>query len=283
MVLDTQRMNPFSTHYDVNGSSTFDIDIKTAGITGHVTDAGSGDPVNGARIQLKSKDSGFGGMISTRAATTDSSGNFTIDSVSPGTYTVTADKDNYGNDVRDVVVTESGAQPLQLTIAKADGVTLTVTDARDGQPLNPAVTVFDSAGRNVYQSIFRGMSGGSSSTALPLSPGRYTATVAAMNYAPRTVTFTSPSSQTVQLTPGGTIVVTAKNADNTRRARLIDANGAIYARPFAPDATYAIPGTNNTIANIAPGTYQLQVMVNGAVVNTVTVAVAEGGVAPAAI
>ncbi|HEX3110266.1 MAG TPA: carboxypeptidase regulatory-like domain-containing protein, partial [Thermoanaerobaculia bacterium] len=245
MVLDTQRMNPFSEHYDVNGSATFDIDIKTTGITGHVTDAGSGDPVANARIQVKSKDSGVGGMISTRGASTDSAGNFTIDSVSPGTYTITADKDGYGNDVRDVAVTESGAQPVQLSIAKADGVTLTVVDARDNQPLNPAITVFDAAGRNVYQSIFRGMSGGSSSTPLPLAPGQYTATVAAMNYAPRTVTFTSPSSQTVQLTPGGTIVVTAKNTDNTRRARLIDANGAVYARPFSPDATYAIPGTNN--------------------------------------
>jgi protocatechuate 3,4-dioxygenase beta subunit len=283
MVLDTQRMNPFSTHYEVNGSSTFDIDIKTAGITGHVTDAGSGDPVANARIQMKSKDNGIGGMIATRGATTDSSGNFTIDSVSPGTYTLTADKDGYGNDVRDVAVTDSGAQPVQLTIARADGVTLTVVDARDGQPLNPAINVFDSAGRNVYQSIFRGLSGSSSSTPIPLSPGQYTATVAAMNYAPRTVSFTSPSSQTVQLTPGGTIVVTAKNTDNTRRARLIDANGAVYARPFSADATYPIPGTNNTIPNIAPGTYQLQVLVNGAIVNTVTVTVAEGVIAPAAI
>jgi protocatechuate 3,4-dioxygenase beta subunit len=283
MVLDTQRMNPFSTHYDVNGSSTFDIDIKTSGVTGHVTDAGSGDPVANARIQMKSKDSGIGGMISTRAATTDSSGNFTIDSVSPGTYTLTADKDGYGNDVRDVAVTDGGAQPVQLTIARADGVTLTVVDARDAQPLNPAINVFNAAGQNVYQSIFRGFSGGSASTTIPLSPGQYTATVAAMGYAPKTVSFTSPSSQTVQLTPGGTIVVTAKNTDNTRRARLIDANGAVYARPFSPDATYPIPGTNNTIQNIAPGSYQLQVLVNGAVVNTVNVTVAEGIAVPAPI
>ncbi|HEX7190558.1 MAG TPA: carboxypeptidase-like regulatory domain-containing protein [Thermoanaerobaculia bacterium] len=283
MVMDTQRMNPYSIHYDVHGSATFDIDIKTATLTGHVTDAGSGDPVDKARIQMKSKETGFGGMISTRGATTDSSGNFTIDSVTPGTYTITADKDGYGNDVRDVAMTESGAAPVQLTIAPANGVTLTVVDARDGQPLNPAINVFDSAGRNVYQSIFRGMPTGSSSTSIPLSPGQYTATVAAMNYAPRSVSFTSPSSQTVQLTPGGSIIVTAKNTDNTRRARLIDANGAVYARPFSPDATYPIPGTNNTISNIAPGTYRMQVLVNGAIVNTVTVTVAEGVPAPASI
>jgi protocatechuate 3,4-dioxygenase beta subunit len=283
MVLDTQRMNPFSTHYEVNGSSTFDIDIKTAGVTGHVTDAGSGDPVANARIQLKSKENGIGGMISTRGASTDNSGNFTIDSVSPGTYTITADKDGYGNDIRDLAVTDGGVQPVQLTLARADGVTLTVVDARDGQPLNPAVNVFDASGRNVYQSIFRGFSGGSTTTQIPLSPGQYTATVAAMNYAPVTISFTAPSSRTVQLTPGGTIVVTAKNTDNTRRARLLDANGAVYARPFSPDATYAIPGTNNILSNIAPGTYQLQVLMNGAVVNTVTVTVAEGITVPAAI
>jgi len=232
---------------------------------------------------MKSKDTGVSGMIATRGATTDSSGNFTLDSVSPGTYTVTADATGYGNDVHEVTVTESGAPPVQMTIARNDGVTLQVVDGRDGQPLNPAINVFDSSGRNVYQSLFRGPAAGSPSTQIPLSPGQYTASVAAMGYAPKTIRFTSPSTQMVQLTPGGTIVVTAKNPDNTRRARLIDANGAVYARPFSPGATYPIPGSNNTISNIAPGTYQLQVLVNGAVVNTVTVTVAEGVTVPAAI
>ena len=282
MVLDTQRFNPYSTHYDVHGSSQFDIDIRTAPLRGRVIDSGSGDPVANARIQMRGKDSGIGGMIATRGASTDSSGNFTIDSVSPGTYTVTADKDGYGNDVRDVAMTDSGVPPLELSIAKNDGVTLRVVDGRDGQPLNPAINVYDAAGHNVYQSIFRGSSGGDS-TQIPLSPGQYSATVAAMNYAPRSITFTSPSTQTVQLTPGGSIEVKAKNTDNTRRARLLDAHGNLYSRPFAMDATYAIPGTSNMIQNIAPGTYQLQVMSGGAVVNTVTVTVIEGGTVPVEI
>ena len=42
------------------------------------------------------------------------------------------------------------------------------------RPLNPAINVFDSSGRNVYQSLFRGAAAGSSSTQIPLSPGQYT-------------------------------------------------------------------------------------------------------------
>jgi large repetitive protein len=281
MVLDTQRFSPFSTKYDVRGSSTFDIEIRTSALRGRVMEAGSGDPVANARVQLRSKESGIGGMIATRGANTDTSGNFTIDSVSPGTYTVTADKDGYGNDVRDVSVTDSGAAPLELSIAKNDGVTLRVVDGRDGQPLNPAVIVFNAAGQNVYESLFRGATG--DSTKLTLAPGQYRANIAAMGYAPRTVTFASPSTQTVALTPGGTIEVKAKNNDPARRARLIDASGNVYSRPFGMDATYPIPGTANMITNVAPGTYQVQVLSGGTVVNTVTVTVVEGGTASAEI
>ena len=123
MVVDRSasiRIRPTTTS---TAPSQFDIDIRTALATGHVTDSGSGDPVANARIQMRARnrDQRDDPM---RGASTDSSGNFTLDSVSPGTYTITADKEGYGNDVRDVAVTDSGVPPVELTIARNDGVTL---------------------------------------------------------------------------------------------------------------------------------------------------------------
>jgi protocatechuate 3,4-dioxygenase beta subunit len=275
VVMETQRMNPYTTKYDVHGSGSFDIAIRTAQVTGRVIEAGTGDAVGKARVQLQSKEGGAGAFIGTRAATTDDGGNFTFDSVGAGTYTVSADKDGYGNDVHDISVNETSATPVELTIAKNDGILLKVVDARDGQPLNPAVVAYDGAGRQVYQSIFRGSNG--DTTKLPLAPGQYRLVIAAQNYAPRTVTATSPSQPPpVSLTPGGNIEVRAKSADTSRRARLVDASGAVYARPYSPDATYSVGGTNTVINNIAAGRYRLEVLAGGSVVETKDVTVGEG-------
>jgi protocatechuate 3,4-dioxygenase beta subunit len=274
MVMDTQRLNPYTTKYDVHGSGTFDIDIKTAQLRGRVTEAGSGEPVSKARVQIRSKESGVGAFIGTRAVITDDSGSFTFDSISSGTYTVTADKDGYGNDVRDVSVSETSAPPLDLTIAKNDGITLKVVDGRDGQALNAAVVVYDGSGRQVYESMFRG--GGGETTKLTLAPGQYRAVIAAMGYAARTIMITSPSSPTIALTPGGTIEVHAKSSDMTRRARLVDASGAAYTRPFSGDPTYGVGSTVSTINNVAAGEYRMEILAGGVVVETKTVVVVEG-------
>jgi hypothetical protein len=275
MVMDTQRLNPYTTKYDVHGSATFDIDIKTAQLRGRVTEAGSGDPVANARVQIRSKESGVGAFIGTRAATTDDTGSFTLDSISSGTYTVTAEKDGYGNDVRDISVSETSAPPLDLTIARNDGVTLKVVDGRDGQALNAAVVVYDGSGRQVYESMFRG-GGGGETTKLTLAPGQYRAVIAAMGYAARTATITSPSSPTIALTPGGTIEVHAKSSDATRRTRLVDSSGAVYTRPFSGDGTYPAGSTVSTMNNIAAGQYRLEILAGGVVVETKTVVVVEG-------
>lgn len=278
-VVDLQRLNPYSTSYEVKGSSTFDIDIRTTTVRGRVVDAGTGEALVDARVQIR-KSGPNESPFATRGATTNSSGAFTMESISPGNYVATADKDGYGNAVRDIIVTDSGTEDLEFKLAPNSGVTLKVVDARDGRMLSATVTVYDAQNRVVYDEPFR-FGGGAETIRLTLAPGTYQATIGAIGYAARSVSIVSPSNQTVQLSPGGTLVVRSSSS-TAQRARLIDSNGQPYMRPMARNAVFlldASPGTT-TLQNIASGSYTLQVLdANDVVLKSSAVVVPEGGTA----
>jgi exonuclease I len=89
----------------------------------------------------------------------------------------------------------------------------------------------------------------------------------------------SPSAvRVVQLTPGGTLMIRSKHAER-RRIRLIDANGIPYPRHMNPRPSRDLvpqPGTTQ-ITNVAPGTYTVQLLGDGDVVEqTIQVTVKEG-------
>jgi hypothetical protein len=90
---------------------------------------------------------------------------------------------------------------------------------------------------------------------LDLAPGSYRVTVSAQYYAPVTMTLTSPSQPIVALTPGGTLVINAKNG--SARIRILDSNGQPYSRgPFAAQ-TFTFDHSA-TVQNINAGHYRVQ-------------------------
>ena len=116
---------------------------------------------------------------------------------------------------------------------------------------------------------------------VPLDAGTYRVTVMAQGYATQTVMVSSPSTQTIAMTPGGSIAIKS-NGSAMRRARLIGADGKEYVRGFGFLALFSVdpsPGTT-VIENVAPGTYMLQTLGDGdAVTASTQVTVAEGQVA----
>ena len=211
-----------------------------------------------------------------RAVTTDANGNFTMESVSPGSYQITASRDGYGNELKEETFGDSGRDGLEFRLMRGDGVTLRVVDGRDGRAISAFVTVFDSAGRVVHD---RGMGFGQGSSTdihLSLAPGSYTATVMTSGYAPQTARITSPSTQTVALTPGGTILVQSKHSER-RRMRLLDATGMPYPRMTSqPMPRDLLPGTT-PFEHVAPGSYTLLLLNdNESIADTVQVSVREG-------
>jgi hypothetical protein len=152
---------------------------------------------------------------------------------------------------------------------------LTVVDARDGRGLSARAIAFDMQGRLADETRMMYGGGDASSVTLNVAPGSYIVTVSAGGYAPRQVTIQSPSTQTIALTPGGTVEVRSKH-NTSMRIRLIDANGLPYPRYSTVIPWREIlPGTT-TLHNVAAGKYTLQLLNGETVVESKPLVVVEG-------
>jgi large repetitive protein len=278
-VMDMQRFSPHATDYVVRGSAIFNIDYRTSSLRGRVLDAATNEPLDSVSIQLRPVTTAADNFrLMARSAVTDSGGTFVVDDVAPGNYTATASRDGYGNYVSDLRITERG-DSVEMKLSRNDGVLLKFVDARDGRTISGSAIVFDPQGRIAFDSRSPMMWGGSDSDLrLPLAPGSYTATVTAAGMAPRTVSLTSPSNQTIPLSPGGTLLVVSRH-QQPRRIRLIESSGYAYPRT-SPNPGYRQllpnPGTT-TIQNIAAGSYTLQLLGdNDVVLDSKQVVIAEG-------
>jgi len=270
---DLARMTPFTTQYEVHGSDTFDIAIKTVTLRGHVADATDSRPLNEANVDLRvSGPSALGA----RSVQSDSAGNFVLENVASGAYQITADKSGYGNDVRQITIGDSAPEDVQFRLSPSDGITIRAVDSRDNSTLTVNVTrVVDAQGNELPSQ--NGFFGSSEVVKLALAPGVYRVTVRAQNYAPQTVSMTSPSQQTVRFTPGGTVVLHSKES-SSRRIRLIDtSSGVPYGMNPMSQGIFPLPPGTMPLNNVTAGHYRLEVLDNtDRVTKTVEIDVVDG-------
>jgi len=285
IVADSKRFASYNTTYTVRGGGTFDIDYTAQPLRGRVIDSTGNDPINEANITLRATGgSGLSMRFGDRLTATDTNGTFNLDLVPSGTYTVTASKQGYGTDVRDITVTDgSTTDDVELHLHKEEGVTLKIVDRRDGRALSGNLVVFDSQGRQMpdQRSFFPGMGGGESTEDVTVSvaPGNYTATIGAMGYGTQHVSLRAPGKQTISLAPAARIIVHSKHSEPGMRIRLLDPNGVPYPKwNVQPQSTGLVPSPGATnIESVAGGTYTLQLLgANGAVLDTRQVNVADG-------
>jgi protocatechuate 3,4-dioxygenase beta subunit len=276
-VMDPTR-GPYSTTYTVHGSDTFDIEMRGSAVRGHVIDTSTGTPIPDAAVNIHRKDASVAG-IAYSSTGTDSSGNFSFDSVPAGSYLVTADKNDYAATPTEIAVSENGADGVEIRLTPAPGIKLTLVDARDPnqRPISGWYHAVASDGTE-YNDDIRFMGG---STAEPLKikmpAGACKVTVGATGYASQSFTMNSPGVQTVGLTPGGTIVVSTTTAG--AHGRLLDSTGLIYGRGRGGPTAFPVEvdPLQSTLPNIAPGTYMLQLLdKTNAVLSSTQVTVAEG-------
>lgn len=105
---------PFTTQYEVHGSDTFDITIRTVTLRGRVTGAIDSRPLSEANVELRIPGQPmFGG----RTAQTDASGNFVLENVAAGTYQITADKPGFGREEREITIGDSAPEDLQFKLS----------------------------------------------------------------------------------------------------------------------------------------------------------------------
>jgi hypothetical protein len=280
MVNDMQRFTSHSTTYEVRGSATFDIDHEAYTLRGRVVNAATGDPLSEARVSLRGAGNSASAMrFAERAAITDANGTFSLDLVSPGSYLLNADRQGFGNDPRDITISNRAIDDLELRLQPSDGAVLKVVDQRDGRVLRGRVVVFDMQGRvmNNERGFFFG-DDASSEIKIPLGTGQYQATVSALGYGTRQISLRAPSTQTIGLTPAARLAIRSKHSE-MMNIRLIDANGWVYPRwDTTPPSSRLLPNpATTTIDNLGSGTYTLQLLgTNGVVLDSKQVTVAEG-------
>jgi uncharacterized protein (DUF2141 family) len=276
-IVDLVGASTFDTTYQVNGSDNFDIEMRGAMLTGRVTDSDTGVAVSAAIVTLQNAEARgrFGGTLE---AMTDPSGNFSFETVSPGTYRIRATKDRYGASMSDLSIGETDVRDIELKLARNDGIRLRVVDARDGRALRAFVWVRDQQGRTVFEGQPSPNTDGV--IAVPVGPGSYSASVGAVGYAARTVNVVIPSQEVrLALSPGGTLLIQSTR-DSREVGRLMTPTGQVYQRsPFSQRDLSLVPGTT-TLENLAPGPYVLQLLDDrGNVKGSYSITVHEGQVA----
>jgi len=254
-MMDMATMSPYTTQYEVHGSGSFDITMKTVTLHGRVIDSSTSNPLNEANIQLQPSGGSF---IGTRTAQTDAGGNFILDNVAAGNYQITADKSGYGHDARTITIGDSAPPDVQFQLAPGDGITIRAVDTRDNTALTVNVlSVIDSQGNEIPNQ--GGFFGSSEVVKLALAPGSYRVTVSARNYAAQTITMSSPSQQTVRFSPGGTVILHSRDS-SPRRYRLIDSMGVVYAMNAFTQGIFPLPPGTTPINNVTAGHYRLEII-----------------------
>jgi hypothetical protein len=263
------EQGPYSTMYDVKGSANFDIDLRGVRIAGRVSDAMTDAAIANARVDLLRTDAG----ADVRSTLSDAGGAFSFDQVAAGRFEARVQKASYGAASVPVTVGQDGAPPLDVKLSPSQGVTIRVVDGRNAQPLNGWYHAESGSGESYDGAI----TGTAEPAPIALAAGSYRITVGAAAYAPRTMTIVAPGEQTVALTPGGTIVVTS-SSELAAALRIIDAAGQpVYFGPGPAAGMVRLdPAPGQTrIANVAAGTYTLQVVDGGNVLRSTLVTVRE--------
>jgi len=140
----------------------------TSTLSGVVTDSATGNPIDGAAVDIVN-------ITPNRHTTTDTAGFYTIN-LFDGTYDVAFSKYAYNTQtINGVVLVTSATQNAALAPASASSISGVVTDAATGWPLYASVEISGYPGSPIFTDPVTG------AYSVPLVNGPYTFTVSAMS------------------------------------------------------------------------------------------------------
>lgn len=122
----------------VTTTVNFALNTQPGDILGTVEEEGSGDPIEGATVEV------FQGTTLVGSATTDPSGNYIINDLSPGSYNVTSSAEGYQTKTEGATVLANTQTTVDFELAEDPGtISGLVTDDSTGEPIpGAAVLVF---------------------------------------------------------------------------------------------------------------------------------------------
>jgi hypothetical protein len=247
----------FQTEYVVTASAELDIDVTGGSIEGRVVQADGGTPLPDVEVSFFRRGRGENKPIG--SATTGGKGTFVERSLPEGGYRLITSRAGYGQVVRDVEVARGTAAEVLIELAPADGVGVTVVDARDSRPLEAIVVVRDQA-RRIVANRHAGADQ-SGAVNIPLADGPYLLSTSAAGYGTVTVPVTAPTQGLrIGLTPGGTLVIESER-DLRGRVRLVQPDGEEYVRCWCNGiADIQLKGRRTSVENVTPGSYTVEIV-----------------------
>src|SRR3954471_4305821 len=258
--VNSAGVSQYQTKYTAATSGTFDIDVHGALLRGRVVDARSGAPLAGARVLLTSRSPANG------SAVTDSDGRFAIDTLADATYDLNVNRDDYAAASQSVVVANGSAPDVEVRMEQTPPITIHVTDAATGGPIDADVMIQDPSGGGFRGAATRVESG---TLRAWLKAGSYIAFVNAPRYVLKSQNFTAPGDVSVTLVRAGALLIRARTA---QRARL-DLSGGGTQRGFG----MLRPGVNGPYESLPPGSYLLSLIgSDGTVVQSIPVVINAG-------
>lgn len=230
-------------------------------ISGFVTNGQSGDPLQGAVLQVFDSTRALVGTL-----TTDAAGFYQFANLSPGQYRIIATAANFGSDVQDVTVLSNQTTSANFALAPNPGSIFgTVVNQQTGEFITGAAIVirqFSPTGP-IIQSTATDSSG--QFTVLNLQPGTYAITASNVNFGTQTATVLVQSNAVTTAAlalppnPGAVTgtVTSAQTGDplvNTQ-VRVLNDNGILAAVVQTDiNGVYLVQG-------LTPGTYTI-VLIN---------------------
>jgi galactose oxidase-like protein/carboxypeptidase family protein/glyoxal oxidase-like protein/Kelch motif protein len=232
-------------------------------ISGHVSDVTSGNALSGATVSYS------GG-----STTTDASGNYTLNNVAAGSYTVTASLTGYLSRSQSVTVTSGATTTANFQLTTAGIVAGTVKNTNGVALSGTTVTI---TGGNIATTLnlTTDANGNYNSGWIPI--GNYTVTAAKSGYVSQT--------QSATVSAGVTSTVNFALAASTTTAGAIAGkvtNASTGAGVSGATVSYSGSSTttdtygNYKLSNVAPGTYAVTAAKSGLGNSTQTVTVTSG-------
>lgn len=154
-------------------------------IKGRVTNISTGGAVSGATVS-------FSGV----STTTDSSGNYSLSNVTPGTYSVTASHSGYFNVTHTATLASGATVTLNFAMATGGKIAGTVSNA-SGAAISGAAVTLTGGSINTTVHTTTNSSGGYNSNWVPV--GSYTVTISASGFATQSKSATANTGSTTTL------------------------------------------------------------------------------------